>query len=764
MSRGIETDQITRRRFIVSGAVQGVGFRPFVYRLACELGLSGSVSNNSAGVKVEVQGGSSRIDTFGYRLKKELPPLARIDSVSSQPIPVTTDSGFVIATSDGSGSKSALLLPDMATCPDCVEEVFDPKNRRYRYPFTNCTNCGPRFSIIESLPYDRANTTMKKFRMCPACQAEYEDPSNRRFHAQPNACPDCGPHLELWATDGDVLAARHESLQIAVDRIIAGEIIALKGLGGFQLLVDAANSDSVAELRRRKRRSNKPFALMYPTFESIASDCIVDQAERELILSHEAPIVLVKKRREIDRIAAEVAPDNPYLGVMLPYTPLHRLLMRLFDKPVVATSGNLSEEPLCIDEHEALTRLKGIADVFLVHDRPIKRHVDDSVARVICRTKQIIRRARGYAPMPVQFGDDSKDVIAVGAHLKNAVAIGKGYQIFLSQHIGDLESEQSQLAFRASAQDLPDLYELKPAVVAHDLHPDYSSTIYATNLNITTVGIQHHYAHVLACMADNHVQAPALGVSWDGTGLGLDGNIWGGEFLAVDSLTFSRFAHLRPFLLPGGEIAIKEPRRSAAGLLYEINPDSFENWHKQLPENSFIESEASLIWQMLEKKINSPTTTSMGRLFDAVAAIAGINHKITFEGEAAMQLEFAVPDELDASTYRFDLEYRDNRYEIDWRPMIKAILADRSMSVPLPVIAAKFHNTLVEMIIAVAYRARLRRVCLTGGCLLNRYLTERAVARLRATGFEPYWHHEIPPNDGGISAGQIAAVARMKAE
>ncbi len=445
---------------------------------------------------------------------------------------------------------------------------------------------------------------------------------------------------------------------------------------------------------------------------------------------------------------------------MLPYTPLHHILMRQLNRPVVATSGNLSEEPLCIDEREALFRLKGIADCFLVHNRPIRRHVDDSVVRVMAGRAQVIRRARGYAPLPILLYQELPESVAVGGHFKNAVAIGKGRHIFVSQHIGDLESLESNAAFKESLRDLADLYELEPTYIGHDLHPDYSSTLHAATFSGQKVSVQHHYAHVLSCMADNNIDAPVLGVSWDGTGLGLDRTIWGGEFLAVDEASFERAAYFRPFALPGGDIAAKEPRRSAAGVLYEICRDSMADWRKLLPKNSFNDNESEVIWRMLSQSLNAPRTSSVGRLFDAVAAILGLSHKCSFEGEAAMMLEFAIGDEDTTAYYEFELKELLAGYEIDWRPMIVAILEDHKSGVNASLISARFHNTLAEIIVATAYRNRLKRVVLTGGCFQNKYLLEHSISRLRSSGFTPYWHRQVPTNDGGIAVGQIVAVAR----
>lgn len=749
-------DQLVRLRLVIHGAVQGVGFRPFVYRLATELQLTGWVLNSAQGVFIEVEGAQEQLEDFLRRLERDKPPRAFIQSLESSWLDPVGYTEFEIRHSDESGQKTAFILPDIATCPDCLSEIFDPNDRRYRYPFTNCTNCGPRFSIIEALPYDRPNTTMKHFTMCSDCQAEYENPLDRRFHAQPNACPRCGPHLELWDRRGTALAQHDDALCQAAEAIRAGQIVAVKGLGGFHLITDARNEEAVQELRRRKHREEKPFALMYPNLETVKEHCEVSQPEARLLVSPESPIVLVR-RRESAPIAPAVAPRNPYLGVMLPYTPLHHLLMAELGFPIVATSGNLSDEPICTDEHQALHKLNTIADLFLVHNRPIARHVDDSIVRSVAGRELVLRRARGYAPLPITLRaahSEPRTVVAVGAHLKSTIALSVGSNVFLSQHIGDLETAEAFGAFQRVIADFERLYEARPSVIVHDLHPEYLSTQYAQHRDLPKVGVQHHYAHVLACMAENELDSPVLGVSWDGTGYGLDGTIWGGEFLLLTTReNFRRVAHLRQFRLPGGEQAIKEPRRTALGLLYEIYGDALLGMRELAPVQAFSEKELEILWAMLQKKINVPVTSSVGRLFDAVASIAGLRQSTRFEGQAAMELEFAGHLIQTDESYPFALADKT----LDWGPTIFSIISDVRAGVPAGKIAAKFHNTLVEMIVAVARRVGEERVVLTGGCFQNKYLAERAVQRLREEGFRPYWHQRVPPNDGGIALGQIVA-------
>ena len=752
-----------RIRIIIHGAVQGVGFRPFVYRLAKEMKLNGWVLNSSQGVFIEAEGYKEVLDNFILRIEKEKPPRSFIQSLEFSYLDAAGYNDFNIRISDNEGGKSVLILPDIATCPECVNDIFDPNNRRYLYPFTNCTNCGPRFSIIEKLPYDRKNTTMSNFVMCDECRAEYEDPLNRRFHAQPNACPNCGPHLEFWDAGGKVLVTHHEALKQAADEIKKGKVIALKGIGGFHLIADARNTEAVEHLRKRKHREEKPLALMMPDEETVTMYCEISDFEKRLLHSPESPIVLLKRLENSSGISESIAPGNPYLGVMLPYTPLHQILMKELGFPIVATSGNLSDEPICIDEKEALTRLKGIADAFLVHNRPIKRHVDDSIVRIILDREMVVRRARGYAPLPIQIKESNGSILAVGAHLKNTIALSVSNNIFISQHIGDLETKEAYNAFENVITDFEDMYDMKPANVVCDLHPNYISTHYAQNSNMNVVSVQHHYAHILSCMSENDVEGNVLGVSWDGTGYGMDGTIWGGEFLKVDGSSFNRFAHLRQFRLPGGEIAIKEIWRIAAGLLFEI-------FGERYPENSTMSFKdisvvrLSMVNKMLEQNINSPITSSAGRLFDAIAAITGVSQYSHFEGQAAMMVEFSAERVNTDEVYPFHVLENDGdnevRYVLDWEPMIKEILIDVNNEINTNAIAAKFHNTLSDMIVETANRSVEKKIVLSGGCFQNKYLLERTVNQLIEKGFHPYWHQRVPTNDGGISLGQVASFIR----
>ena len=748
-----------RAKVTVRGLIQGIGFRPFVYRLATKLKLNGWVSNSAQGLFIEVEGGREALQSFLFRLEREKPPRAVIQSLEFSFLDAAGYRQFDIRESDQSGLKSVLILPDIAICDDCLGEIFDPGNRRFRYPFTNCTNCGPRFTIIESLPYDRPRTSMKRFAMCPACEREYGDPSDRRFHAQPNACPICGPKLELWNAKGDAVGEKEAALLYAINVIREGQILALKGIGGFQLIVDARNADAVQRLRMRKGREEKPFALMFPSFDQVKRHCHVSQLEARLLLAPEAPIVLLRRKASKPLLAPVVAPGSSHLGVMLPYSPLHHILTRDLGIPVVATSGNLTDEPICIDEREALKRLEGVADYFLIHDRPIVRHLDDSVARVVCGREMVLRRARGYAPLPVHVKNALPCVLAVGAHLKNSVALSVGREIFVSQHIGDLETNEAFSAFRRTAADLPRLYEVQPSIVACDMHPDYLSTKHALGMSPPSHQVQHHFAHVLACMADNELEGPVLGVSWDGTGYGTDGTVWGGEFLLPHDESFQRVAHLRQFRLPGGNAAVKEPRRTAVSILYEIWGDTIISDRHLPPIASFSDGELGVLLKMISRGINSPFTSSAGRLFDAMASILGFRQRVTFEGQAAMELESSIQPDI-VESYSFEITDGSPSI-VDWAPMIPEILIDLQKRRPVGIISAKFHNTLAEFILAIARKIGEPKIVLTGGCFQNRYLVEQSVRRLSEAGFEPYWHQRIPPNDGGIALGQVVAATRF---
>lgn len=744
-----------RLRLRLQGVVQGVGFRPFLHRLANDLGLSGWVQNSARGLTIEIEGAVAAVHEFEGRLRTDGPPHSSIHGVEVQPLPATGGTFFEIRESEVGEPPRALMSPDLATCAECVRELWNPKNRRYRYPFINCTHCGPRFSIIDALPYDRANTSMRDFTMCRACRREYEDPTNRRFHAQPNACSRCGPQLALWNPNGRVLATKDAALVAAARAIREGSIVAVKGLGGFHLLVDARKQRAVQRLRGLKHREEKPFAVMFPSLAAVRRSCELSLVEETLLTSPEAAILLLRRRLRRG-IAPAVAPGNPFLGALLPYTPLHHLLLGELGFPVVATSGNRFDESICIDENDAPQFLSGIADFFLVHDRPILRPVDDSVMRLIAGRKMLLRRARGFAPLPIALSTALPPTLALGGQFKNTIALAAGTGVFLSHHIGDLGTSGAVQALRQAAGDLQRIYQLRPQTVVTDEHPDYTTSRLAAEFDAPVVTLQHHCAHVLSCMAEHQLTPPVLGVAWDGTGYGSDGTIWGGEFFRVAADGFSRVAHLRPFRLPGGETAAREPRRSAIGVLHELFGERLFPRRGLAPLETFSLEERRALKQVLSSKVNSPLASSAGRLFDAIASLLHLRQFATFEGQAAMELEFAIKDTPSREFYEMPLR---SDGVIDWEPAVRAILADLHRQRTPAEISAKFHHGLVEAMIAVAHRIGEPRVVLSGGCFQNRYLTERAINRLNEEGFTPFWHQRVPPNDGGLALGQIFATS-----
>ncbi len=772
------------------GAVQGVGFRPFVYRLATGLGLAGSVLNDVRGVEVEVEGPEEALREFLGRLEDEAPPRAVVRGVATEWLEPAGFVSFEIRRSEGAGERSVSVLPDLATCDDCLRELGDPADRRHRYPFLNCTGCGPRFTIVRALPYDRPNTTMRGFALCAECLREYEDPRDRRFHAQPTACPACGPRLALWDPSGATVAEGDAALLGAARALLGGEIVAVKGLGGFHLCCDARSAEAVSRLRERKVRREKPLALMVKDLAAARALCEVSGAAERWLLSPEAPILLLPRlgggsgagRADTGAVAPNVAPESTRLGLMLPATPLHHLLLQAVDAPLVATSGNLSDEPIAIDENEALERLGGLADLFLVHDRPVERHADDSVGWLHGDDLQLLRRARGFAPLPVPVAARLPAVLAVGAHLKNVVALGLGSEVVLSQHIGDLETPEALAAFERVVADLLRLWEAEPVVIAHDLHPDYLSTRWAVRAaagdesegplppsllraagdgRLRLVPVQHHHAHLASCLAENRAEGPALGVAWDGTGYGTDGTVWGGEFLLGDAGRFTRVASLRPFRLPGADAAVKEPRRPALALLFELFGEAVLDRDDLAPVASFSATERALLARMLATGARSPVTTSAGRLFDAVAALLGLHPRAGFEGQAAMALE-ALADPSERGAYPFPLvpaAAPGGPALLDWGPLLHALLEDGARGTGAATRSARFHNALADGIAAVARFAGSPRVALSGGCFQNRLLVERTCERLAADGFEVLTHRLVPPNDGGIALGQAMVAA-----
>lgn len=750
-----------RRQIEVSGIVQGVGFRPYVYRLATVHGLVGTICNTSSGVTIEVQGPSEKVAEFLERLPVDAPPLARIIGVIAREIPCNGDRSFQIVHSHAGEPVRTLISPDVSICPDCLHELFDPADRRYRYPFINCTNCGPRFTIVRDIPYDRPSTSMAVFPMCPACRAEYDDPLNRRFHAQPNACWDCGPRVELLDGAGRTVACSDPIDEIG-RALQAGSIVAVKGLGGFHLAADATNSAAVALLRERKRRVEKPFAVMVPDVETASSICELDEEARRVIQSVQRPIVLLPKKRG-SPIVDEVAPYNAFVGVFLPYTPLHSLIMRQGGfQALVMTSGNLSEEPIAIQNDEAVRRLQGLADFFLMHNREILLRCDDSVVRVTSGIPRQLRRSRGFVPVPVFLKDDLPPILAVGGELKNTVCLTKGKHAFLSQHIGDLENGEAYKFFIEATEHLERILEIRPEVIAYDLHPDYFCTRWALQQSgVRLVGVQHHHAHIASCMAENQLDERVIGFALDGTGYGTDGQVWGGEVLIADYAGFDRAAHFEYLSMPGGAAAIREPWRMAVSYLFHHLGRGF----LELPipfVQQLNKSKTNLLLQMIEQKINSPLTSSCGRLFDAVAALVGIRQQVNYEAQAAIELEFAI-DGTGDEAYLIELAQNSDPWLIRTRPMFDALLNDLRQDVPVGTIAHRFHNGLVDAFVKVAMKLRknrgLNRICLSGGTFHNVYLAQRLEARLFAEGFKVFTHHEVPAGDGGLSLGQALVAA-----
>jgi hydrogenase maturation protein HypF len=751
-----------RRRIVVRGIVQGVGFRPFVYNLAARLQLQGFVKNQTGSVLIEVEGEPPSLETFLGELSDHPPPLARIEELFWKQCPPRQENQFRIEPSEADMSTQVFISPDVATCDACLAEVFDPADRRHGYPFLNCTNCGPRLTIITGAPYDRPHTTMAGFPMCHACRAEYEDPANRRFHAQPTACANCGPCLEVRDASGQVVACA-DPIAWFVDALRAGKIGALKGLGGYHLACDARNRSAVQELRRRKNRDEKPFAVMVHDMEAVEALCHTDEAEQVLLLSVRRPIVLLRKRLPC-ALVEEVAPGNPSLGVMLPYTPLHHLLLRAAGIPLVMTSGNRSDEPIAYQDEEALQKLAGIADLFLMHNRPIHVRCDDSVTRLVDGIELPIRRSRGYAPQPVALPFECPyPILAVGGQLKGTFALGRGRQVFLSHHLGDLDHYD---AFRAFVNDIAlyeQLFAIRPDHLAHDSHPDYASTRYAqerrTREGSALLAVQHHHAHLASCMAENGLFEPVIGVTFDGTGFGTDGAVWGGEFLIGDYRTFRRAAHLRYVGMPGGEQAIRQPWRMALAHLVDAGAEC----RTVMARHSHRETR--IIKTMLDRRINTPLTSSAGRLFDAIAALAGVRGTATYEGQAAVELEWLASGVAPDNSYPFELieDANDGTLVVDTRPLVRAVAHDTGHATEVARIARRFHTTLAEIIAVVCLRLHtttgIGAVALSGGVFLNALLTHDVMSRLGQEGFRVFRHQLVPPNDGGLSLGQLAIAA-----
>jgi hydrogenase maturation protein HypF len=755
----------------VRGVVQGVGFRPFVFRLAQEEGLAGFIGNDTDGVTIEVEGAASRVEAFAARLRAEAPPLSRIDSVAVRTVAPTGEAGFRIVASEVLGRVSTGIPADAATCADCLRELMDPTDRRYRYPFLNCTNCGPRFTITRRIPYDRPQTSMAQFEMCPACQAEYDEPTNRRFHAQPNACAVCGPHVWLCGADGAEVASRDAAVVACIDRLAVGEIVAVKGIGGFHLSVDATSEAAVMRLRERKRRFGKPLAIMVRDVDAARAVCALDDAEIALLTTAARPIVLAQRRSD-SGIAAAVAPGIPWLGVFLPYAPLQHLL---FADPriraLIMTSANLSEEPIAIDNDEARARLGGIADAFLMHNREILQRCDDSVLAVVDGAPQLIRRARGFVPLAVSVPLDAPPLLAVGGHLKSVFTLARGRYAYQSQHLGDLENITALDFFRESLDHLMRTFEIEPECVAHDLHPGYLSTQWAKEWaqerRLPLVAVQHHHAHVAACMAEHGVAGEVIGLSLDGTGYGTDGRIWGGEVLISRLDGFDRFAHLDYVPMPGGEAAIHEPWRMALGHLIAAGLTTEEA--QELVGAS--DQEARLQARMIQRSLNSPLTSSCGRLFDAVAAVVLGRREVDYEAQAAIELEgIAIGEPCAAGA---NAGYAMELYRGDWarreparisaQPLWRELIADLQAGASRAKIAARFHAGVASAFLEAAVLARqatgLRQVALTGGCMHNRRLARLLRIGLEAEGFEVLRHTKVSPGDAGLSYGQLVVAA-----
>jgi len=740
----------------VEGIVQGVGFRPFVYTLATGLGLGGFVGNDVDGVFVEVEGPSAKVTEFLRQLERHPPPLARIERVTATTVAATGETSFAIAPSGPAGPRRALISADTATCDDCLRELADPADRRYGYPFINCTNCGPRFTIVRDVPYDRPFTTMARFAMCQPCAAEYHDPADRRFHAQPTCCPACGPRLTL--KDGTGIPLPGDPLAQAAELLRDGQILAVKGLGGYHLAADARHPAAVAALRARKRREDKPFAVLAADLAQARDLAEVDPAAASLLSGPARPIVLLPRRPDAN-VAAATAPGNRCLGVMLPYTPLHHLLVRALARPMVLTSGNVSDEPIAYHDDDALARLGPIADAFLVHDRAIHIRTDDSVARTFRGRPMPIRRSRGYVPEPVPVrAGFPRPVLACGAELKNTFCLAKDHRAFLSHHIGDLENAETLRSFTEGIEHFRRLFDIDPQVVAHDLHPEYLSTKYAVDLDeVDLRPVQHHHAHIASCLADNGEDGPVIGVAFDGTGYGTDGTIWGGEFLVADLAGFERGGHLAPVPMPGGAAAIRQPWRMAAAYLGPGAPAS-------LGVRGRNQDRWAAVTAMAVKGVNAPLTSSAGRLFDAAAAILGVRDTINYEGQAAVELE-QLADPGDSAAYPAAIKTGEGPFQACGADLLHAVIDDLTNQLPAPVIAARFHHGVAALIDAGCRHLRERHglatVALSGGVFQNMLLLRATIARLEACGFRVLTHSRVPCNDGGISLGQaVIAAAR----
>ncbi len=746
-AKEIESD--LRLQIFVNGIVQGVGFRPFIYNIARSHHIAGFVTNTESGVEIQAEGEEQNVYAFLNSIKTDAPPLSIILEVKEIALPKQNDSDFVIKPSEKSDSVSTYIPPDTATCDDCIQDIKDPNNRRYRYPFTNCTNCGPRYTIIENLPYDRPETSMRSFQMCHDCQSEYDDPNDRRFHAQPNACPVCGPQISLWKDNGSQVSC-HDPLNEAIQWLMDGKILAIKGLGGFHLAVHAGNEDAIVTQRERKMREEKPFAIMVRDIETAQTYATVSDAELALLLSPRRPIVLLQKKNPFN-LAHSIAPGNDRIGIMLPYTPLHHLLFSESIDALVMTSANLSEEPICIHNDETFRRLESIADAYLIHDRDIFIQNDDSVSMVSGDKPRIIRRSRGYAPQPLVVSSKGPPILAVGGMLKNTVCMLKDKTAILSQHIGDLENVESYDIFQKTIHHLQSVFETAPELIVHDLHPGYLSTTWAEEQDIPKLAVQHHWAHLASVMVENNVSAPTIGITMDGTGYGMDGTIWGGEILVGDFTGFTRKAHFEPVPLPGGDTAIKAPWRTA--LSY-----SRHAFGSHIPDLPVFASQASApVLEMLEANINCPRTSSCGRLFDAVAVLCGEKPTIRYEGQAAIEFMQKVDGYL-PRPFNYIIEDQGDKHVWTIAPIIQSMVKAIQSGESPPRLSGRFHKTLIELfhetVLIIRRETGINTVALSGGVFQNHVLFEGLILRLTKSGCDVLTHSLVPANDGGLSLGQ----------
>jgi len=744
---------LKRLQITLTGLLQGIGFRPYVYRLATSHQLSGWVANDRDRVLIEIEGDEQLLANFLIDLQNHVPACGHITDLQQQTIPPTYQQGFQFKPSLTDKQPSVFVCPDIVVCDACVAELFDANNRRYSHPFISCCHCGPRYSVMVGLPYDREQTSLRNFPLCEQCAQEYKNPNDRRFYAQTLACPDCGPQLEFFDNSGKRITHGQNAITETINALKIGKIVAVKAIGGFQLLLDASNSEAVAKLRQLKQRASKPFAVMVASLAHAEQLCELSEQEQQCLRSAAAPIVLARAKPYANTILNNVAPQQALLGIMLPSSPIHHLIMAQLDSSIIATSGNRHGEPICTDNQQAFDNLNGLADFFLVHDRAILRPLDDSIVRVIADIPTVLRRARGYVPTPITLKQSITTTLAVGGQLKNTVAIAHGHHVIVSQHLGDLEQLEAAQQHRATISDLSQFYTLKAERVISDTHPDYVSSLYAQGLGLPLQTVQHHYAHILACMAEQQLEPPLLGVAWDGTGLGTDKQLWGGEFLQIDAHSWQRVAYCRPFPLVGGFAAIKEPRRAALGLLYAWQGDALFSDEYAPLLNAFSASELKLLRGMLKNQLNCPMTTSIGRLFDAFSSLLGLCQISDFEGQAAMALETCAMNQA-----HDDIAYSTRFIEsiLDWQPLLTGVLADLN-HISHQQIAAKIHRSLANWVVAVAEKNNATRLVLSGGCFQNAYLVEAIVNAEQAHHYTLFRHANIPPNDGGLALGQIYA-------